>query len=532
MRHLQIGILLLSVFALSFWLMFHTFGYDSKTGQLLIGAKAASDFASHIPQIRSFSMGVNWPPQYPLYPGERTRYHFLFYAFSGILEKFGIRLDWALNLPSALGFASLCLLIFVIFANAFSSLTVGVISLIFFLLNGSFSFLDFLNRHPLDSQILHTVVTNSTFPSFGPWDGSLISAFWNLNIYTNQRHLGLSFAVVLLMMVSLYAGRRKLIPFVGFMAGSLLFLNQAAFPLAMIFITWAFLVRRDLRIPLLISGLGGIPWLILAAVMLKFTPSIVFKPGFLLPGNITPMSFFHYWLLNFGLHLFFIPLGFIIAPRRAKVFFSVPLLLLFILPNLFQFSPDMINNHKLFNFFLIIGSGFSALAVCRIWHTGILGKVFSSIIFLFLVLGGVIDFFPIKNDYYIRVADSQSNPDVWYFANQTPKNSVVLNSTWLYHPASMAGRSIFNGYPYFTWSYGYDQTGREALTAKIYSSPDKSSACEMLAVNHISYVELSPSPESFLHPNISLWQTDFVKTYHGAASGIDVYDVKKSCPSL
>ena len=82
--------------------MFSTFSYEK--GVMEISSKAWSDFANHIPLIRSFSLGNNFPPQYPLFAGPPIRYHFLFYAFAGFLEKTGIRIDYALNIPSILGF--------------------------------------------------------------------------------------------------------------------------------------------------------------------------------------------------------------------------------------------------------------------------------------------------------------------------------------------------------------------------------------------------------------------------------------------
>ena len=84
---------------IGFILMFGTF-YE-KNNTIFIAAKAWSDFASHIPLIRSFSLGINFPPQYPLFPGEPIKYHFLFYYFVGILEKIGLNIGLALNIPSS-----------------------------------------------------------------------------------------------------------------------------------------------------------------------------------------------------------------------------------------------------------------------------------------------------------------------------------------------------------------------------------------------------------------------------------------------
>jgi hypothetical protein len=522
----------LGLLLFSFWLMFHTFSFDSQNNQLLIAAKASSDFGSHIPQIRSFSKGNNWPPQYPLYSGEPTRYHFLFYAVTGFLEKLGLRIDLALNFSSSLGFLSLCLLIFIFSSELFSSLVVGFLAVILFLFNGSFSFLDFLAKYPLDSHFLFSLLNNTAFPSFGPWNGSQITAFWNLNIYTNQRHLGISFAVALLIVYILASKKKQLYYLIGFLAGSLLLLNQAAFFVVVIFVSWLFISVRELRRPLLYSGLGFLPWLMLTMALVNISPSTKFKPGFLIPGSLTLVSFIQFWLLNFGLHTFLIPLGLFLSPTRLKKMFFLPLLLLFIIPNLIQFSPDMINNHKLFNFFLVIGASFSALALNRIWNTGLFGKISALVLCIFLVLGGVVDFFPVLNDYYVRITDQPVNPDIQFFIANTPRKAVVLNSTWLYHPASLAGRDIYNGYPYFTWSYGYDQVTREKSALEIYASRTKTEACHLLLKNKISYVELSPDHEEFIYPNTSMWQAEFISVYKNIISGLTVYDVSQSCRSI
>ncbi len=512
--------------------MFHTFGYDNRSHQLLIASKVYSDFASHIPLIRSFSVGVNWPPQYPLYPGEKIRYHFLFYAFTGLLEKSGLRIDLALNLLSALGFLCLCLLILIFAARLFSSLSVGLLSLLFFLFNGSLSVVDFIKNTPFSFRLLDRLIHLENFVSFGPWNGSPVTAFWNLNIYTNQRHLGLSFALVLLIFIILVFPARKLLPFIGFMLGSLLFLNQAAILPALIIIGWMFIIEKHLRLPLVFSAMGFLPWYFLSRLLLNLSPQIGFQPGYLISGPLTVFSFVRFWFLNLGLHLFLIPAGLFLAPRRIRRILLLPLLLLFITPNLLRFSPDMINNHKIFNFFLIIGSPLSAFTLSRIWRLGRLGKTVSVLLCLILISGGVVDFFPVKNDYYVRISDVAGNPDAAFFAGHTPPDAVILNSTWLYHPASLAGRPVFNGYSYFTWSYGYDQSGRENTTIAIYASRSKLAACRLLVANHISYVELSPRHESFLQPDFGFWQSAFTRVYDDPASGLSVYSVNRSCQSL
>ena len=137
-KHLKENLLeiCLAVFSFLFssWLMFSTFGY--KNGQMLIATKAWSDFASTIPLIRSFSLGFNFPPQYPLFPEEPIHYHFLFYFLVGFLEKLGVRIDYSLNILSTFGFFSLLIMIYLLAKKLFHSKFVGILSVIFFLFNG------------------------------------------------------------------------------------------------------------------------------------------------------------------------------------------------------------------------------------------------------------------------------------------------------------------------------------------------------------------------------------------------------------
>lgn len=521
-RRFALVLFFTSLVVFSFWLMWHTLNYDPSTGSILVASKYWSDFGNTLPLVRSFSFGHNWPVQHPLFPGEPIRYHFLFYALVGLLEKAGLRFDYALNLPSALGFFSLCMMIYALAKRLFVRTGIAVLSVIFFLFNGSLSFLDYFSANPPSFASFKQIISNSSFPSFGPWNGSQIAAFWNLNIYTNQRHLSLSFALVLAIIYILYTENKQLARLTGFILGLLLLLNQAAFVISLPFIGLFFFYRPSLRKTLIISASGFIPWLIFFLAYFKTSAFILFRPFFLLSPPFSIDAVFRYWFLNFGLHLLFIPAGILLAPAKLRPL-AIPLFFIFILANLLQFSPDIINNHKFFNFFLIVGSMFSAALVVRF-------KKWALVLICMLTFGGLIDFFPLKNDYYHRLPDYQHNPDIQFFLKFTSPDSVILNSTWFYHPASLAGRRIFNGYPYFTWSYGYDQVLREQQTQEIYQASTPEIACHLLQKYHISYVELNNRPESYLQPNLSLWQNYFSPLYSNPVSGVSIYNISDSCP--
>ena len=528
------------LFLFSLWLMWHTFKYEDNT--IYIATKVWSDFAANIPLIRSFSWGKNFPPEYPLFPGQPIQYHFLFYLFVGILERVGLPLDWALNLPSALGFFALLIAIYLLAKLLFNKKSVAFLAVVFFLFNGSLSFLEFFRQHPPFLNTLREIITNQTFPSFGPYDGKVVSAFWNLNIYTNQRHLAPSYAFVLLLVyLLLRPGLPKLAPnggvlrhtkFLGVILGLFPFFHKAVFAMAVVVLFSLFLLlpkwRRSIFLILVIAGLLALPQIIYQ--VRGAGPSFSFNPGYLIPKPLTTGKFIHYWFFNFGLSTILIPLGVLLSNRQNKkillAFFT-----LFVIGNLFQFSPEIAANHKFFNLFLIVGNMFTAWAIYQLWKRSFLTKLLVPALILLLTLSGIIDFFPIKNDVYMKFEDAPKSQDVLWIKENTPPDAVFLNSSYLYHPASLAGRKIFLGWPYFSWSAGYDTTTRGEEWARVLgaSAVSKNSVCDFLTANSIQFVSLEKNgPEDVLIDK-SFWENNFTMVYNNLDTGLTVYDVFPSC---
>lgn len=273
--------------------------------------------------------------------------------------------------------------------------------------------------------------------------------------------------------------------------------------------------------------MGIIPWVLLFRLTTALPALPVYEPGYLAARPLVLTGFIDFWWMNLGLSLITIPLGLLVSPRRHRIFL-IPLLIIFTVPNLFRFSADMVNNHKFFNFFILFGNLYTSWLLVKIWSFRYPLRFIVIPLFILLTAGGIVDFFPVKNDYFIRLADIKSNSDIQYFLH-TPPGSVVLNSTWFYHPASLAGRPIYNGYSYFTWSYGYDQVTRENSAVAIYASPDLTSACRKLQAARIAYVELSRPAEGFLHPDYKLWYS-LPAVYTNPSTNLKIYSVNDICP--
>lgn len=532
--------LIITVAALifSFWLMFSTFAY--KDGSILIAAKARSDFGSHLPLIRSFSLGNNFPPEYPIFPGEPIRYHFLFYLLVGLIERAGVRIDFALVVPSALSFSFLIVTIYLLAKLVFKSRFVGILSVLFFLFNGSFSFLEFFKAHPLSLNTPIDILQNTTFPSFGPYDGKIVSAFWNLNIFTNQMHLAPPLALLLFLIYSLIKNEEKRVSIKwhwallwGLFLGLLPFSHSSIFIMALAILGISFLLFKHQRAPLLLMLTLGIILSLPRTLYLESTAFFVpqIKPGYLITDNFNPKTFLTYWFMNFGLFFVFTPIGFLLSPKNGKKLLTA-FLPLFIIGNLIQFSPEMASNHKFFNVFLIIGNMLAAYLIYKIWKAHFLTKVFVLPFILIMTLSGIIDFFAVANDQLGEQPDYPKDPDVAWIMQNTPPDSVFLNSTYFFDAASLAGRKIFFGWPYFAWSVGHDTYKRDKIIKAMLNPTDLPTLCKMLEENDIDYISIiSDRRSEDFEINFDFFEKNFLKVYTSESGETEIYQVNPTCLS-
>ena len=306
----------------STWIMFKTFSYDFETGKIMVGKKIWSDLAANLPLIRSFSYGDNWPPEYPIYPGEPIRYHFLFYYIVGMLEKAGVPIHWAMNIPSALGFFAIPSMIYAVGKRLFHDVRVALLSVVFFLFNGSLSFIQYFERNPLSASTLKDILARSEYTAMGPWDNGNVLGVWHLNVFLNQRHFSIALGMLMLFIFTCLwlenRGRKSHLiaaVFFGIIVGLLTLFHKPVMLMVAIVMTVFFLALPYLRLFLVVTGavtlgvMGGI-WLMSLSIAGPATDVISWYPGFTLnaaKSHTEVISFFWY---QFGLHCFLIRIGY------------------------------------------------------------------------------------------------------------------------------------------------------------------------------------------------------------------------------
>ena len=484
--------------AFCWWLMASTFGYRDQT--LLIKSRLWSDFAAHLPLIRSFSVGSNLPPEYPQFAGMEIRYHYLFYLLTAGLERLGLNIALALNLLSAFGLGLMLWMVYQLGKLISRKRIVGVLAVMLVLFNSSLTFVDYFQDCSGAASCFWQLLSLKEFVNFGPWNGDVISAFWNWNIYTNQRHLGFSFGLLLVIIWPLLrAGYQRLERldlklWLWLVWGGLIllpFFNQAAYVMAVVFIVMWLILN-----PKLIRSLGSLYFFGLLYSLPSFVyflgfSSVELELGFLAEAD-TLMSIGRYWWQNLGAFWLVLPAAIGLSRSQERKLLMIAAVL-FVIANSFRLSPDMINNHKLINFMLIISAPVTAKALVKIWTWSVWSKLPAVLTVLALTLSGVVDAMPIINDYQGEVQDYQQTALGRWVVQNTHPDAVFLTSYHMYHPANLAGRKTFLDYGYFAWSLGYPDQERRQVLSEIYAQHTTGrSWCRLMSGLNIDYLTLTP----------------------------------------
>jgi len=527
------------LFLITFLFYSSTFGYENN--HFLLDSKQYSDFSVHLALIRTFSLNHNWPPEYPFFAGQPIRYHYLFYLVVGWLERAGLTLPLAMNLLSSVGLTLLIVMIYKYAVLFFHRKEAGVLAVSLFLFNGSFSFVRFFSNHTWGVDMFEEIVKAKNFLNFGPWNGDIVSAFWNLNIYTNQRHLALSFGIIFLLLwplVSITLKRRGKLAlwlklFILFMFGLLPVLHQAgALMLLGLTVGWLVWYWRKIDLSIKFWYLGCV-----AVLVSSFLLNVPLSAGGLevaigyLAQEKTLPGIAYYWLMNMGLYLILLP--FLLWWSKKKMGILVLISFgFFCVANIFRLSTDMINNHKLINFFMITLNMVLAGFLVETWRARRWKRFLIVIIFPFFVLSGIFDLFPILNDTRGQVVDwSKLEIGQWILQN-TGSDAQILTASYMYHPASMSGRILFLDYGYHSWSMGYDDhSKRQALPSLFATMIDRASWCQVARDFKITHVILAKH-EKEVDGKIMVQESAIYRiwpTVFESDDGWRVWDVERLC---
>lgn len=483
-------------FIFSFWLMNKSFGYDMDVHAFRLARHQVGDFGLHISLIRSFSWGNNFPVESPFFPGVPLSYHYYFDLFSGLLVRFGLPIVVAFNGLSIIFFTILLWLIYKLPQIIFKEeKIIGVLSVILFIFHSNLTFVDFFKDKSFNFSTLQTLWYLPDYIHKGPFDGSIISLFFTLNVFLNQRHLIAALAISL---VVLYFLLQRLtisnkisirwVILIGIIVGFNSRFHTLIFLSNLIIISLLFIYFKRLKLI----------WPFVLSALLLFIPHLrdilqqeshqIINLGFLSDKPLSIGGFLYFWLMNLGISIFLIPFGFFLSNSKQKLIF-LSFLPLFVLGNIFQFSFKIEHNHSLFNYFIILSNFYIAFVLVKIWQQKKLAKMFAVIFFFLLTISGFIDLLVAKNDYQFMLKDAPSNTFVQWINKNAGKNDVFLARKEILDPITFSGRRNYLG---FVFDMGNDIMPREKIVKTIFETQNNK-ALNIARKEGIQYIVLPNS---------------------------------------
>ena len=494
------------------YMMFYVFYI--RDGVLYSGLTVYGDYAPHTAMMRSFSMGNNFPTQYPHYGGADVKYHFMFQFLTGNLEYLGLRMDFAYNIVSSASLVGFLMLLYQLALRITGKISCGAVTIFLFFFRSGMAFFRFVWEHIQTGDLLETLSENVSFIGYTTNENW---GLWNFNVYLNQRHLAFG---LLLVTLALYLfmdwleagtaheekglfwmkgrffskeGWKSRNPeqalLMGMFLGLCAFWNGAAV-IGGLLILCGFAIFSD----------GKIDYAITAAVTIFFSylQTKIFISGSAMSPQIylgflaedkTVWGVVKYLFWMSG--IFFLGLAVLVwfMRRRERM-----ILLGFLFPTIFAFvllmTPDINVNHK----YIMISYAFLAIfwawAICSLWNRKLSGKILAAVLAICLSATGIYDFTVIVrgNGPGRRVAVNMDSDLTKWLSDNLNKDDLLLTPEYSMNEVTMSGVMLYCGWPYYAWSAGYDTNYRAAQAVTIYTTMDSEELKKVVKQERITYI--------------------------------------------
>lgn len=506
------------LFLFLMYIMFYVFYI--RDGILYSGFTVYGDYAPHTAMMRSFSMGENFPTQYPHFGGEDVKYHFMFQFLVGNLEYLGLRLDLGYNLVSILSLAGFLMVLYGISYRMFKSFWAGAAAIVFFFFRSGTAFRRYLWEHLQAGDLVRTLEENTAFIGYTTNENW---GLWNFNVYLNQRHLafGLLMAAVAVwtFMDWVEAGcshkeqgflwvRNRFFTkeawicrnvdtaiLLGLFLGLTAFWNGAAL-IGGLLILAGLAVFSDGKLDYVICA--GLAVLFSELQSKIFVSGSVMSPSFywgFLADNKSISGVLWYLVEISG--FFFV--GMIVAAvflKRGQRVVLMGCLLPMAFAFLVSLTPDINVNHK----YVMISYAFVTvfwgwivrcvfLAGKNSWKKWV-GRAATAVLCICLSATGIYDYVIILRDNdsaHRMTVNMESSLTDWLSAN-LKKNDLLLTPEYTMNEVTMSGAMLYCGWPYYAWSAGYDTGYRAGQAVLMYTTDDPELLKAAVKQEKITYI--------------------------------------------
>jgi len=484
------------------------------------------DWAAHLSFAGSFAYGHNFPPQFPIDPGNHLGYPFMIDFLAATLVPSGSHLTSALVLTSGLLGLALPAVLYLAAQRFAGGRAAAAIAVFVFLLSGGLGFVYLLTdvQHGGLGALLHlpreyTLNRDINYQWLNPV----------LAYSVPQRSTLFGFSLALIALVLLWIAVRERLGwrpflFAGVVAGAMPVFHVHAFGtvLALSLFWAAFNRRREwlaFFIPALAIGVPLVVWMLPPANNSECGagPSLAhycIEMGWLTDGDFWPW----FWIKNTSV---FIPL--LIAAQFARRWFPTgfgkwfaPMWLWFLVPNVIVLQPWDWDNTKFFIFWALLGSVMVGGLLAGLFKRGPGAALFAAVLLVLLALSGALDLArasdPTVSSYQFVDAKGLQVAD-WARQNTSP-NAVFAVADEHNNPiATLSGRRILVGYSGWLWTYGLADFVQKGADQRLILEGAPNTA-DLVDKYGISYVLIGP--QELADPrnaNIAYWDQNGTRVY-------------------
>ncbi|HYY99463.1 MAG TPA: hypothetical protein VE642_12760, partial [Pyrinomonadaceae bacterium] len=173
------------------------------------------------------------------------------------------------------------------------------------------------------------------------------------------------------------------------------------------------------------------------------------------------------------------------------LFFFLPFVLCFVVPNVYRMAPWIWDNIKVLLYWWVASAPLVALVLARLWRGGAWWARAAVVALVVAQTGaGALDVWRAAVGTGRREIDRDGLAFAELIKARTPPRALILHAPVYNDPVYLTGRRTFLGYPGHIWSHGLDYAEREAELKTIYAGAP--GAPGLIAENRIEYVVVGP----------------------------------------
>ncbi len=201
----------------------------------------------------------------------------------------------------------------------------------------------------------------------------------------------------------------------------------------------------------------------------------------------------YYLAFTFGFKWILIGIALAFGTRLQRLM-MLAFTALIVMATCFQFSEEVLANHKFFNIWLVFINIPVGFGLVKLWNLipgpGIIaGRVLAVVLVFLICIGGLIDFLPIKHSFWVEYK-FEGDPLVEWVRENTDPSAIFLSHRYVNHGILVAGRRLFYGHPYYAWGAGYPTGERDNVYRKMFESNDINEVFDLMKSNGIDYVAI------------------------------------------